>query len=83
MEHIVNGKTFSLLCDADSQIAETKEALFQFQKMVGQVEDQYNASQASQKIAATQQASNSSEQAPIQNAVANNAIQSESVQPKG
>ncbi len=43
LEVQVNDKIFQLLCDADSPIASVKESLFQFQKYIGQVEDQIKA----------------------------------------
>jgi len=39
LECIVNDKIFHLFCDMDSPLDCVKEALFQFQKYIGQVED--------------------------------------------
>ena len=39
LECIVNEKAYHLFCDIDSPLECVKEALFQFQKYIGQVED--------------------------------------------
>ena len=39
LEQIMGGRVYHLLCDNDSPVIEMKEALFQFQKFIGQVED--------------------------------------------
>lgn len=39
LEHRIGDKVYHLLCDQDSPIHEVKEALFQFLKFAGQVED--------------------------------------------
>jgi hypothetical protein len=39
LECIVADKSYQLLCDIDSPLESVKEALFQFQKYIGQVED--------------------------------------------
>lgn len=44
-------KTYQLLCDNDSPLEHLKEALFQFQKYVGQCEDNAKAQIASQEAA--------------------------------
>jgi hypothetical protein len=36
----IGTKMYTLLCDVDSPLADVKEAVFQFQKYVGQIEDQ-------------------------------------------
>lgn len=41
----VDGKEYVLLCDQDSPLLHVKEALFQFQKYVGQIEDQIRSQQ--------------------------------------
>lgn len=43
LEQVINNKTYHLLCDCDSPLSDIKEALFQFQKFVGNVEDQAKA----------------------------------------
>lgn len=43
LEHIINGKLYHLFCDCDSPLVDLKEALFQFQKFVGKVEDSAKA----------------------------------------
>jgi len=45
LECKVGEKVFHLTCDPDSSLEHLKEALFQFQKFVGRVEDQAKASQ--------------------------------------
>lgn len=45
LECIVNEKPYQLLCDMDSPLECVKEALFQFQKYIGQIEDQVKAQQ--------------------------------------
>jgi hypothetical protein len=39
LEHKIGERVFQLLCDNDSLFAEVKDALFQFMKYVGQIED--------------------------------------------
>lgn len=43
LEIQVGEKVFQFLCDMDSPLDNVKEALFQFQKYIGQVEDQVKA----------------------------------------
>ena len=43
--HIAN-KTYNFLCDNDSPLEHVKEAIFQFAKYAGQVEDQIRQQQA-------------------------------------
>lgn len=45
LELKINEKVYLLMCDNDSPIDHVKEALFQFQKYVGQLEDQIKAAQ--------------------------------------
>lgn len=45
LEWKANGKDYHFLCDNDSPLGDAKEALFQFQKFMGQVEDQQKAQQ--------------------------------------
>lgn len=47
---IVNEKEVNLLCDQDTPIEFVKEALFQFSKYIGQIEDAVKVQQESQKI---------------------------------
>jgi len=49
LECVVNEKPYQLLCDMDSPLECVKEALFQFQKYIGQVEDQVKAQQEQQQ----------------------------------
>lgn len=41
----IDGKDHTYLCENDSQLSHVKEALFQFLKYVGQIEDQVKAQQ--------------------------------------
>ena len=45
LEIYVEGKVYQFLCDPDAQLVHAKEALFQFQKYIGQVEDAIKAQQ--------------------------------------
>lgn len=46
LEHIVAGKVFHFMCEMDSELPAVKEALCQFLKFVGNIEDQHKANQA-------------------------------------
>lgn len=35
----INEKSYELFCESDSAISDCKEALFQFLKLIGQIED--------------------------------------------
>ena len=48
LECSVNDKIYHLTCDHDSPLEHVKEALFQFQKYVGKVEDEIKATQVAQ-----------------------------------
>lgn len=50
LECKVGEKIYHLTCDVDSPIEHVKEALFQFQKYIGQLEDQIKAQQEQQKL---------------------------------
>ena len=39
LEHKIGDKTYQFLCDPNSPLSEVKDALFQFLRYVGQVED--------------------------------------------
>jgi len=45
LECVIEGKVFRLLCDHDSPLNHAKEALFQFQKYIGHIEDQIRLKQ--------------------------------------
>lgn len=45
LEAKVGEKVFHLLCDHDSPLGHVKEALFQFLKYIGQIEDQAKKSE--------------------------------------
>ncbi len=51
LELQIGEKNYQLLLDSDSPLGHVKEALFQFQKYVGQIEDQVKAQQEQQKLA--------------------------------
>ena len=48
LEHMIESKVFQFVCDQDAPLHFIKEALFQMQKYIGQVED---AALANQKAA--------------------------------
>lgn len=50
LKFIVDGKEHTYMCESDSQLMHCKEALFQFQKYIGQIEDQVKAQQEAEKI---------------------------------
>lgn len=45
LEHKIGDRVYHLLCDNDSPLNEVKDALFQFLKYVGQIEDAVKAQQ--------------------------------------
>lgn len=45
LELKINDKLYQLLCENDSPLNDVKEALFQYQKYVGQLEDNLKSSQ--------------------------------------
>lgn len=49
LEQKINEKVIHLLCDNDCPLEVLKEALFQFQKYIGQIEDNVKAQQEAQK----------------------------------
>ncbi len=49
LEHVLAGKVYHFLCDNDSPIEHVKDALFQFVKFAGQIEDQVKAQMEQQK----------------------------------
>ena len=55
LEANVEGKAFRFVCDNDSAIGSIKEALFQFQKFIGQMEDAAKAQQSTQAAPQTPQ----------------------------
>jgi len=46
LEYVVADKAYHLLCDNDSPLVHLKEALFEFLKHVGRIEDQIQSQQA-------------------------------------
>jgi hypothetical protein len=48
LEHVIGDKVFRFICEADAAIPHIKEALFQFAKFVGQIEEQIQAAQNAQ-----------------------------------
>lgn len=59
---IVNGKECQFLCDNDMSVEAVKEALFQFQKYVGQIEDNAKSQKEAQEAA---EKSKSEENKPV------------------
>ena len=51
LEHVIDGKVFNFSCDPDAAIAVVKEALFEFLKYVGKVEDMAKEQEAAKKAA--------------------------------
>ena len=51
LEFMIADKVYYFLCDNDSPIEHIKEAIFQIQKYIGQVEDNVKAQLAAQKEA--------------------------------
>jgi hypothetical protein len=49
LELEIGNKMYQLLCENDSPIEHVKEALFQFQKYIGQIEDQVKATKKAQE----------------------------------
>lgn len=45
LECLVKDKAYQLTCDMDSPLSDVKEALFQFQKHIGQLEDHIRTQQ--------------------------------------
>ena len=45
LEIAINEKSYQLLCDMDSPLQDVKEAVFQFQKYIGKIEDQVKEQQ--------------------------------------
>ena len=50
LECKVNEKVYHFSCDTNSPLEHVKEALFQFQKYIGQIEDNIKASQAQKPV---------------------------------
>jgi hypothetical protein len=46
LEHVIENKVCRFVCDHDTPIHFVKESLFQFQKYIGQLEDQAKQQQA-------------------------------------
>ncbi len=49
LEVMIKDKFYRLNCDIDSPLEHVKEALFQFQKYIGYIEDQIKANQAAKE----------------------------------
>lgn len=52
LECKIGERTYQLLCKMDSPLHELKEALFEFSKFIGQVEDRAKAQQEAERIEA-------------------------------
>ena len=46
----INERTYQMLCENDSPLPEAKEALFQFIKYLGQIEDAHAKAQEQTKV---------------------------------
>jgi len=55
LEHKAGDKIYHFICDTDSPLNDVKDALFQFLKFVGQVEDTVKAQQEKMKAEADSQ----------------------------
>ena len=51
LEHVIDGNIFNFSCDPDAPIGVVKEALFEFLKYVGKVEDAAKEQEAAKKAA--------------------------------
>lgn len=49
LEHMIENKVCRFICDNDTPLHIIKESLFQFQKYIGQIEDQAKKQQEAQK----------------------------------
>lgn len=49
LEHFIENRAYQLLCDNDSPIPHIKEAIYQFMKYVGNVEDYQKAVKAKEE----------------------------------
>lgn len=67
LEVKVKEKYYHLCCDIDSNLDDVKEAIFQFQKYIGYVEDQVKAQQEAMK--AKEEAEKIKSDLPITNEV--------------
>jgi len=50
LEHTVEGKVIQLFCENDTPLVSLKEALFQFSKYIGQIEDNIRSQQEQAKL---------------------------------
>lgn len=74
LEVIIDNKIARFTCDMDTPVNVVKEMLFQFQKYVGQIEDQ---ARASQEEAKNQEEEKASEEKPSEEKVAEEIINEE------
>lgn len=65
LEHKVADKIISFTCAADTPLEHVKDALFQFMKYTGQIEDQVKAQQAAAKEKADAEAAAQAAAAPV------------------
>lgn len=64
-EIAINGKIYHFLCEMDSPFVDAKEAMFQFLKSIGQIEDNAKAVQAQQEAAQAQPVAQSAQNSPV------------------
>jgi hypothetical protein len=58
-EHKIGDKVYEFICDPTSPIEHVKEALFQFSKYVGAIEDAIKAQKAKEALPITDEVKNS------------------------
>lgn len=46
----INGRSYQFTCDMDSPLTDVKEAFFQFQKVIGQIEDNTRKLEEEKKV---------------------------------
>lgn len=66
LEHVVGQRVYHLLCDRDSPINEVKDALLEFLKFLGKIEDQAKEAAAKQ---AESESEKKEEEIPVVDAV--------------
>ncbi len=65
LKAVVNGKEYIYNCDIDAPLQDVKESLFQFQKYIGQVEDNIKAQQEAQAAEKAKQEAEASCPVPV------------------
>lgn len=65
LEIRIGDKNYQFLCDIDSSLNDVKEAIFQFQKYIGQIEDQVKAQQEAAKAEKESKVTSIAEEAEV------------------